>query len=244
MHIHCPHCRNAIEVVDEFPTCDVTCRSCDSNLRLRNGQTLAAWQTSQRPTIREAVELTVRIARALHAEHECGVIHRNLKPGSILLGRDGRPFLMNFGLAKRESDEDPTIPAGQVFGTPAYMSPEQARGEGHTADCRTDIYSLGTILFELLTGERPFRGSAITLLTQVIHDDPPSPRMLHSQVPRDIETICLRCLEKEPDKRYASAAEVADDLQRWLDGKPIQTRAPGPVTRGWRWCRWFARPRR
>ena len=162
------------------------------------GVTLGDWLTGQQLTSREAAELCAKIADALHHAHEQGVVHRDLKPANIMIDGDGQPHLMDFGLARREVGEVTVTMDGQVLGTPAYMSPEQAQGEAHTADRRSDVYSLGVILFQLLTGELPFRGNARMLMHQVIHDEPPSPRKLNANIPKDLETITLKCLEKEP----------------------------------------------
>jgi serine/threonine protein kinase len=186
---------------------------------------------------RAAAALLLQAAEALHYAHQHGVIHRDLKPANILLDPEGRPHVADFGLAKRDTDETPLTFEGQVLGTPAYMSPEQARGEANRVDARTDVYSLGVILYEMLTGERPFRGNRRMLLLQVINDEPRSPRRLNDRVPRDLETICLQCLAKSPQRRYGSAYALAEDLRRFLAGEPIRARPAGRLPRLSRWCR-------
>jgi eukaryotic-like serine/threonine-protein kinase len=201
------------------------------------GTTLADRLQSDRPDFRAAAELIAAVADALDYAHTAGVIHRDIKPSNIMIDVAGRPHLMDFGLAKRTADRVTMTEEGQVLGTPAYMPPEQARGESHHVDARGDIYGMGVVLYELLTGELPFRGNRRMVIRQVLEDEPRAPRGLNDRIPRDLETICLKAMAKTPARRYATARELADDLRRFLNGEAIRARPMGWPERLARWCR-------
>lgn len=202
-----------------------------------DGEDLRDELARARPEISRAVTVIAKLAHALHHAHAQGVVHRDLKPANIILDSEGEPFITDFGIAKHLSVDETISTDGEVVGTITYMSPEQARGSTRETDTRSDIYALGVMLFEMLTEFRPFRGNARAVIHQKIYDDAPSPRKLVPALAKDLETICLKCLEREPSKRYQTALELAEELERFQDNIPIKAR---PISRGeklWRWCR-------
>jgi WD40 repeat protein/serine/threonine protein kinase len=187
---------------------------------------------------REAAAILQKVAEAVEYAHSRGIIHRDLKPGNVLLDRDGQPKVTDFGLAKMVRGDSNLTVTGQVLGTPAYMSPEQASGKSLEAGPTADVYSLGATLYCLLTGRAPFQAaSTMETLRQVLEQEPVSPRQLNATVDRDLETICLKCLQKAPSRRYATAAALAADLGHWLAGEPITARPVSRLERLWRLCR-------
>ncbi len=193
--------------------------------------------SKERLAPRRVATLVAQVALALEAAHAAGLIHRDVKPSNILIEeKTDRPKITDFGLARSQTVASGLTREGVVAGTPTYMSPEQARGESQL-DARTDVYSLGATLYEALTGEIPFRGAPHLVLRQVIEEDPRPPRQYSDQVPRDLETICLKAMAREPARRYQTAGAMAGDLQRWLGGEPILARPTGRFERGVLWCR-------
>jgi WD40 repeat protein len=203
------------------------------------------------PSLRQAVRWVRDLARALAYAHGEGIVHRDIKPANIMIGKKGRPQLMDFGLAKRLDEIDWPLPPnsdnqgqspdltreGSVLGTPAYMAPEQARGDTRAVGPKSDQYSLGVVIYEMLTGKKPFDGPAAVVLARVIRDEPKPPRRIQPKLSRDLEAICLKSMAKEPKKRYADCTELADDLDNWLRGEPVSAYRTGPVGSLWRWCR-------
>jgi WD40 repeat protein/serine/threonine protein kinase len=201
------------------------------------GETLSA-KLQQGPwEPRATAKLTETLARALAYAHQQGVIHRDLKPGNILIDAQGQPRITDFGLARVVHQDSELTVTGDVLGTPKYIPPEQAAGRVREIGPAADIYSLGAILYCLLTGRPPFEAATVTAtIQQVIECEPVPPTRFNATVPKDLETICLQCLQKSPSRRYESATALADDLQRYLDGVPITARPMTPIERAWRWC--------
>src|SRR5579875_2826470 len=207
-------------------------------LEFVEGGTLAERKSRQPLSVAEAAKLIATLARAVHAAHEAKVIHRDLKPSNILLTLDGTPKISDFGLAKQLDAETLRTQSGAIFGTPAYMSPEQACGRSKAISPAMDIHALGVILYELLAGQMPFHGlTMLDVLQQVQSVEPVSLRRLVPRMPRDLETICHKCLRKMPEARYQSALELAEDLERFLKGEPIRARPIPAWERGVKWAR-------
>ena len=207
-------------------------------LELLEGGTLAQRLAGTPRPAREAAELAAALARAVHAAHQAGIVHRDLKPSNVLFDRDGTPKVTDFGLAKRIEDDSGHTATGQVLGTPSYMAPEQARGQNAAVGPPADVYALGAVLYEMLTGRPPHRGTTpMETVLMVIDREPVPPSRLQVRVPRDLETICLTSLRKEPARRYASAEALAEDLGRFLAGEPIRARPTPAWERGLKWAR-------
>jgi hypothetical protein len=184
-----------------------------------------------------AVQLGAKVARAVHAAHQHGVLHRDLKPTNVLLDAAGEPYVVDFGLARPVDGQERQTQSGVIVGTPSYMAPEQARSE-RALTVAVDVYGLGAILYELLTGRPPFRAETpLDTILQVLERDPLRPAVLNPAIDRDLETICLKCLDKDPHRRYGSALALAEDLERWLAGEPIQARPSGPARKVFKWVK-------
>jgi serine/threonine-protein kinase len=206
-------------------------------MKLIAGTTLTARVPEFRKDPAAAARLLATLARAVHHAHERGILHRDLKPANVLLDAEGRPYLTDFGLARRLGGSGSTRTA-VAAGTPSYIAPEQASGPPHAVTTAADVYGLGAILYELLTGRPPFRGpTSLDVLRQLLHEEPQRPRASSPAVPRDLETVCLKCLEKDPLRRYSSALALAGDLEAFARGEPIQARPIGGLERFGRWCR-------
>src|SRR5438094_1070311 len=189
-------------------------------------------------SIRQAVELITKVARIVHYAHEHGILHRDIKPGNILLDAKGEPHLTDFGLARLVESESSVTQTLDVLGTPSYMAPEQAVGNNAAISSVTDVYGLGAVLYQLLTGQPPFAGGTTYETIKLLLDtEPKPPRLVNPKIDRDLSTICLKCLEKDPKRRYASSLALAEDLERWLKHEPIRARHTGIFVRGRKWVR-------
>jgi Protein kinase domain len=208
------------------------------SMKLAPGGTLGTLlNESPRTEVRGLVALLAQVARAVHHAHQRGILHRDLKPANVLLDADGSPLITDFGLAKRTGADSGATHSGAVVGTPSYMAPEQARGS-KAITTAVDVYALGAILYEMLTGRPPFRGESVAQTLRMVEEEEPAPpRRLNPECDRDLEAVALKCLEKDPQKRYESAAALADDLDRWRAGEPTRARSLSPPAQAWRWLK-------
>ncbi len=212
--------------------------ACYFSMGLVEGGQLDAVAKREPIPLRHAAELIAKLARTVHYAHEHGVLHRDIKPGNILLDAKGEPHLTDFGLARLVETESTVTRTLEVLGTPSYMAPEQAAGDNTQLTSATDVYGLGAVLYQLLTGHPPFAGgTTYETVRMVLETQPRQPRLWNPKVDRDPATICLKCLEKDQERRYASALALAEDLERWLKHEPIRARRTGLFTRGRKWLR-------
>src|ERR1700720_130497 len=212
--------------------------SCYFSMKFVEGGQLDEVAKRQPIPIRQAVELIAKVARTVHYAHEHGILHRDIKPGNILLDQKGEPHLTDFGLARLVESESTVTRTLEVLGTPSYMAPEQAVGNNAAVGTVSDVYGLGAVLYQLLTGHPPFAGGTTYETIKLLLDtEPQQPRLLNPKIDRDLSTICLKCLEKNPKRRYSSALALAEDLEHWLKHEPIVARHTGIFARGGKWVR-------
>src|SRR5437588_1235578 len=212
--------------------------SCYFSMKLVEGGQLDQVVRQAPMSIRQAAELIAKVARTVHYAHEHGILHRDIKPGNILLDGKGEPHLTDFGLARLVETESTMTRTLDVLGTPSYMAPEQAMGNNAAISSVTNCYGLGAVLYQLLTGQPPFAGGATYETIKLLLDtEPRQPRLLNPKIDRDLSTICLKCLEKDPKRRYSSALALAEDLERWLKHEPILARHTGIFARARKWVR-------
>ena len=210
--------------------------SCYFSMKFVEGGQLDEVARREPMPIRRAAELIAKVARTVHYAHEHGILHRDIKPGNILLDAKGEPHLTDFGLARLVESESSVTHTLDVLGTPSYMAPEQAVGNNAAISSVTDVYGLGAVLYQLLTGQPPFAGGTTYETIKLLLDtEPRQPRLLNPKIDRDLSTICLKCLEKDPKRRYSSALALAEDLERWLKHEPIQARHTGILRAGRKW---------
>jgi len=210
--------------------------SCYFSMKFVEGGHLAEVLKREPMSMRRAAELLAKVARTVHFAHQHGILHRDVKPGNILLDRQGEPHLTDFGLARLLEQESTITHSSDVLGTPSYMSPEQAAGRTKELTAAADVYSLGAVFYQMLTGEPPFAGgTTYETIRLVLESEPRNLRVRNPKIDRDLSTICLKCLEKDPKRRYSSALALAEDLEHWLKHEPICARRPGPFGRGKKW---------
>ena len=208
------------------------------SMKFAAGGSLQENQVGLRDGLHQSVALMAKVSRAVDYAHNRGILHRDLKPGNVLLDRSGEPLVSDFGLAKWLDDSSDLTRTLTIFGTPGYIAPEQAHGPAAELKPSADIYSLGAILFDLLAGRPPFLGEhALSVIQQAKEKSAPKLRSVVPKIDRDLETVCARCLERDPKTRYQSAGELAEDLERWIDGRPVIARPVSPPVRVWRWGR-------